>query len=287
MKNIKFVIVTGFSGAGKTQASRCFEDLGFFCVDNLPPVLMPEFAQLVAKSEGNIRKVALVIDAREGDFLGSLSFALEQLKAMGFLYKIIFLEANPKVLIRRFKEARLQHPLSPSGTISQGIKMEGKRLEEIRSQADYILDTSDFTPWDLKRRISSLFLEGGENGISINVLSFGYKFGVPADADFVFDVRFLPNPNYIADLQHLSGQDKPAKDFVLSNKVSMEYLRRLVDFIEFLIPYNAEEGKGVLNLAVGCTGGRHRSVVVADEIARHLKKNYPVHVLHRDVHKKA
>lgn len=282
----QFVIITGLSGAGKTQATRCFEDLGFFCIDNLPPSLIPQFAGLCQESGGKIRKVALVIDIRGGDFFNTLFSSLKGLKARGINYQILFLEASVESLVRRFKETRRKHPLSMEGSVLEGIKSEKKRLREVRAKADQIVDTTELTPWDLKRKIASTFLRGEEGEIIITVISFGYKYGIPMDADLVFDVRFLPNPNYVDKFHFLTGMNKPAREFVLSSPITKDFLKRLFDLLEFLIPYNIEEGKGYLTIAIGCTGGRHRSVVVANELEKYLKKKYKANVQHRDVKKR-
>lgn len=282
----QFVIITGLSGAGKTQATRCFEDLGFFCIDNLPPSLIPQFAGLCQESGGKIRKVALVIDIRGGDFFNTLFSSLKGLKARGINYQILFLEASVESLVRRFKETRRKHPLSMEGSVLEGIKSEKKRLREVRAKADQIVDTTELTPWDLKRKIASTFLRGEEGEIIITVISFGYKYGIPMDADLVFDVRFLPNPNYVDEFHFLTGMNKPAREFVLSSPITKDFLKRLFDLLEFLIPYNIEEGKGYLTIAIGCTGGRHRSVVVANELEKYLKKKYKANVQHRDVKKR-
>ncbi len=282
-----FVIITGLSGAGKTQASRCFEDFGFYCVDNLPATLIPQFAQLVRHSQGKIQKVALVIDIRGEEFFRDLSNGLKALKRLGYGYDILFLEANTKSLVRRFTEARRQHPLSRDGSVLSGIKKEIKKLQGIRAQAEYILDTSELSPWELKRKLTSIFGSDGHGEMVINLLSFGYKYGVPFEADLVFDVRFLPNPNYVNHLAHLTGQDNAPKDYILKEEVTQTFLKKIEDFIEYLIPLNKEEGKGTLNIAVGCTGGRHRSVAVAEEMLKFFKKKHrKVTIFHRDVVKK-
>jgi len=282
----QFVIITGLSGAGKTQATRCFEDLGFFCIDNLPPSLIPQFAGLCQESGGKIRKVALVIDIRGGDFFNTLFSSLKGLKARGINYQILFLEASVESLVRRFKETRRKHPLSMEGSVLEGIKSEKKRLREVRAKADQIVDTTELTPWDLKRKIASTFLPGEEGEIIITVISFGYKYGIPMDADLVFDVRFLPNPNYVDEFHFLTGMNKPAREFVLNSPITKDFLKRLFDLLEFLIPYNIKEGKGYLTIAIGCTGGRHRSVVVSNELGKYLKKKYKANVQHRDVKKR-
>lgn len=284
MEEIKFLIITGFSGAGKTQAVRAFEDFGFYCIDNLPPALISHFADLI-QSGSKIRKVALVIDIRGGDFFGSLFDSLKVIKERGINYQILFLEASSKVLIQRFKEARLKHPLFPGG-IAKGIKLEETKLKELRAKADYIVDTSEISPWDLKRKIASLFLVGEEGKITISLLSFGFKYGIPQDSDWVIDVRFLPNPNYVPELQGLTGRDKKVREYVLAQEITKNFLEIISNLLNFLIPHNIREGKGYLTIAIGCTGGRHRSIIIAEEIKKLLKEKYKIITTHRDVKKK-
>lgn len=288
MVDLQFIIITGLSGAGKTQATRCLEDLGFFCVDNLPPALIPQFADLCRRSGGKIRKVAVVVDIRGGDFFADLFDSLKILpEEMGIEYQILFLEASSKTLVRRFKEARRKHPLSPQRSIISGIKEETEKLKDLRSKSNYIIDTSDLNPWQLKRKLSSLFSQGTEDEMNINIISFGYKYGVPIDADWVFDVRFLPNPNYVPELQNSNGLDKRVIKFVLNSEVTKQFLDKTIGLVKFLIPYSIEEGKSYLTIAIGCTGGRHRSVVIANHLGKILKKDgMLLSVQHRDIRKK-
>ncbi len=287
MKDIRFVIVSGLSGAGKTQAIRGLEDLGFFCVDNLPPTLIPKFAELCAQSEGKINKIALVVDIRGGGFFDAVYESLENLQAAEIKCEILFLEASDETLVRRFKESRRPHPLSPHGSILEGIKEERARLEELKGQAHRIIDTSTLTNKQLKEQIISMYGEDNEKqNLKITIMSFGYKYGMPMDADLVVDVRFLPNPHYIEELRPLTGDDKKIKDFVLDLPISRTFLRRFYNLIKFLIPYYIKEGKTSLAIAVGCTGGRHRSVTLANKLAALLdNQNYLVHKRHRDLDK--
>lgn len=282
-RDIQMVIITGLSGAGKTQTVQCLEDLGFFCIDNLPPTLIPKFAELCAQSEGKINKVALVIDIRGGKFFDTLFDALENLKTQGFSYEILFLEASDEVLVRRFKESRRRHPLSPLGRILEGITAERHRLEELRGRANKIIDTSDLTVQELKDRIIDLFAtETGK--FMVTLMSFGYKYGIPLDADLVTDVRFLPNPYYVPHLKPLTGHDPQIRDYVLNNPVTRHFLRRYGGLLKFLLPHYITEGKTHLVVAIGCTGGQHRSVVLVNEIAQLLQKyGYEVIVKHRDI----
>lgn len=282
---MRFVIVTGLSGAGKSQATRCLEDLGFFCIDNLPPALVPKFADLCYQSGGKLDRIALVIDIRSGKFFDDLFESLNQLKIMNYKYEILFLDASDEVLIKRFKESRRNHPLAPGGRIVDGINEERKKLGEVKSKADNIIDTSDLTPRQLKEEMVHIFLEGKKfEGIIISVVSFGFKYGIPLDADLVFDVRFLPNPYYVEQLKAHSGKEEQVRDYVLKWPEAKQFLDKVIDMVEFLIPYYIKEGKTHLVIAVGCTGGRHRSVVMAGQIHEMLKKNgHRVIIDHRDI----
>lgn len=282
-RDIQMVIITGLSGAGKTQAVWCLEDLGFFCVDNLPPALIPKFSELCAQSEGKINKIALVIDIRGGKFFDALFESLESLKTQGFTYDILFLEASDEVLVRRFKATRRRHPLSPLGRTLEGITAERRRLEELRGMANKIIDTSDLTVQELKDRIIDLFSKE-DNRFIITLMSFGYKYGIPLDADLVNDVRFLPNPYYIPELKPLTGHDPQIREYVMKHPATRAFLRRYAGLLKFLLPHYVAEGKTHLVVAIGCTGGQHRSVVLVDELARGLqKKGYQVIVKHRDI----
>ncbi|MDK2917913.1 MAG: RNase adapter protein RapZ [Candidatus Petromonas sp.] len=284
---MKFVIITGLSGAGKSQAVKCMEDLGFYCVDNLPPVLIPKFAELCFNSNGEIQKIALVIDIRGGRFFNELFERLGEIKKEGYKYEILFLEASDESLIKRFKETRRMHPLSPEGRIIDGINAEREKLEELREKADKVINTSDMTPGELKEEIKKIYLEGsGSDNIIISILSFGFKKGIPLDADLVFDVRFLPNPHYIEELKDFTGNDKKIRDYVMKWPESIEFVKKLNEMIDFLIPYYEREGKFQLVIAIGCTGGKHRSVTVANILYEYLKdKGHRVRINHRDVPK--
>lgn len=282
---IKFVIVTGLSGAGKTQAIWCLEDLGFFCVDNLPPMLIPKFADLCAQSEGKINKIALVVDIRGGGFFDAVYENLENLEASGIKYEILFLDASDETLVRRFKESRRPHPLSPQGPILEGIKEERIRLEELKGKAGKIIDTSNLTTKQLKEQIKSLYgAEKDEHNLKVTVMSFGYKYGIPMDADLVFDVRFLPNPHYIDALRPLSGNDKEIQDYVTGFPVTKTFMRRFANLIKFLLPHYEKEGKSNIVIAIGCTGGKHRSVTLANKLFETLEQlEYKVNKRHRDL----
>ncbi|MDI7250701.1 MAG: RNase adapter RapZ [Bacillota bacterium] len=280
-RNGRLVIITGLSGAGKSLAVRALEDLGFFCVDNLPPELIPKFAELC--QQGRIQRVALVVDIRGGEFFGEVFSALEHLESVGFPYQILFLEASDEVLVRRYKETRRLHPLAPHGGVLEGIQEERRRLQELRGKAHIVLDTSDLSPQKLREEITHLFT-GRRRGLIVVIRTFGYKHGVPRDADLVFDVRFLPNPNYVEDLRPLDGTDPRVRDYVLRWPVSRRFLRLLGGLLRFLLPQYVAEGKTQLTLAVGCTGGRHRSVVVAEYLADFIRRlGHTVLTEHRDI----
>ncbi|HOP74291.1 MAG TPA: RNase adapter RapZ [Bacillota bacterium] len=282
---MRFVIITGLSGAGKSETMKCFEDLGYFCVDNLPPVLIPKFAELCAQSDGRINKIALVVDIRGGGFFDDIFEALESLEHNGFSYEILFLEAREEILVRRFKESRRRHPLSTTGGISEGIRAEMERLGEIRGKASMIIDTSELTARALREVIVKHYDQlTPESKMLITVVSFGFKNGIPLDADLVFDVRFLPNPHYVDSLRHLNGNRIEVSDYVLKWPVATRFLTKLYDFMDFLVPQYVNEGKSNLIIGIGCTGGQHRSVTIANQLGEFLRaKGYRIVVDHRDV----
>lgn len=282
---MKFLILTGLSGAGKSQSIKFLEDLDYFCVDNLPPALIIKFAEMCTQSKGAIEKVAIVIDIRGGRFFDQLLSSLEELAHEGHEYEILFLEASDETLIRRFKSSRRKHPLAAEGRIIRGIKEERRRLKDIKAKADNIIDTTNMSPSELKEEIMHLFVKGGKSeGLIINVISFGFKYGIPLDADMVFDVRFLPNPYYVESLKKFSGADECIKSYVMQWPAAVEFLGKLDDMIEFLIPHFIKEGKSQLVIAVGCTGGRHRSVTMANMLSQKLKEgNHRVITDHRDI----
>jgi len=282
---IHIVLITGMSGAGKSHAINCFEDLGYFCVDNLPPTLLPKFAELCAQLEGRLNKVALVSDLRGGEFFNNLFEALQELDSNRIDYEILFLEADDEVLIRRFKETRRRHPLADL-SLREAIDKERQMLAELRGKADRVIDTSSLSPRELKETIANLYEpEQREKSMFITIISFGFKYGLPLDADLVFDVRFLPNPHYVQHLRSLTGQDPQVKDYIWRWMVTHKYLQKVHDLLEFSIPYYIREGKSNLVIAVGCTGGKHRSVALAEEIGRLLGDRYRVNCKHRDMHK--
>ena len=281
---MKFVVITGLSGAGKSQAMKSMEDLGFYCVDNLPPSLIPKFAELCFHAQGDIDKIALVIDIRGGRFFNDLFEGLDTLHKIGYDYEILFLEASDEVLIKRYKETRRNHPLSPEGRIEEGIMAEREKLAQLKSRASYIIDTSNLTAARLKEEIRKIYLEGIQTkNLTISVLSFGFKKGIPLDADLVFDVRFLPNPHYIDELRDFTGNDACVRDYVMKWPESIAFAEKLEDLIDFLIPHYIKEGKSQLVIGIGCTGGKHRSVTIANVLYENLKeKGHRVTINHRD-----
>lgn len=283
---MRFIIVTGLSGAGKTEATRSLEDMGYFCVDNLPPKLIPKFAEACVQSDGKINKVALVIDIRGGIFFDDLFESLMYLKDQEFQYEILFLDASDEKLVKRFKEARRSHPLAANGRVTTGIDEERKKLREVKDRADIIIDTSKYAIRDLREEMNKHYGDEQEpkKQLSVTVLSFGFKYGIPVDADLVFDVRFIPNPFYIPELKPYSGSDKPVKDYVLTQDETIGFLARTEDMLKFLIPHYKKEGKRQLIIAIGCTGGRHRSVAIANAINEALcEDKFSSAVEHRDI----
>lgn len=292
MENLKeneksrIVIVTGMSGGGKTQACRYLEDLGYFCVDNLPPVFIPKFVELCSHGGSHVKKVVFVVDTRSREFFDDLLQVLEDMDKSDQAYEMLFMDATDDAIIRRYKETRRRHPMAPSSRISDGVAKERTRLESVRSKATYIIDTSNLSKADLKEKIIRLFGNPEGDQMNINVLSFGFKFGMPLDADMVLDVRFLPNPFYIDSLRHKSGAVPEVAEYIDSKPVTQEFEKKLTSLIDFLIPQYIKEGKSQLVIAIGCTGGMHRSVFIARYIFDFLKKKgYAVKLEHRDLMK--
>lgn len=284
----EFVVVTGMSGAGRTEAMHVFEDLGYFCVDNLPPSLMDDLIDMpspLGQSDGE-RRIAVVCDARAGGYFGSLNDALDLLKSKGVEYSIVFLDADDEKLIARYKSSRRRHPLCADGaTISNGISRERALLQEVRDRADHVIDTTNMLPAELHKKITRLYTQGAEHiGLSVSVYSFGFKHGNPDDADLVIDVRFLPNPYYDARLRTMTGLDEPVRDYVLYNADTEAFLKRWEALLDCVMPGYVAEGKQQLAIAVGCTGGQHRSVVLAEVTGDYLRRlGYRVSVAHRDL----
>lgn len=289
MRNMRFVMVTGMSGAGKSSVLKMLEDMGYFCVDNLPIQLIPKFSQLTAESVSTIDKVALGVDIRSGQNLEQLGDLLINFEENNLPYEILFLDASTDVLVKRYKETRRTHPLAREGRVDKGIELERERLKFLKKKANYIIDTSMLLIRELKAEIDKIFLEDGEyQNFIVTVLSFGFKYGIPADSDLVFDVRFLPNPYYIPELKPQTGNDQPVYDYVMQAPQAVEFLEKLEDMLTFLIPNYIIEGKNQLVISIGCTGGKHRSVTLANAITKQLKKlSYGVKVEHRDIEKDA
>ena len=284
---MKLVIVTGMSGAGKSTVLKFLEDFNFFCIDNLPPALMMKFAELCYEKGWEIEKVAVGIDIRGGKLFDDFFNALEDLKANGYDNKILFLDASDNVLLKRYKESRRIHPLSKGDTILAGINKERELLEEIKGKADYIIDTSNTLTRELKKQIEKIFIDNMDfENLMVTVNSFGFKYGIPMDSDLVFDVRFLPNPFYVTELKEFTGNDKPVYDYVMKSEESAVFLNKLTDMVEFLIPYYIREGKNQLVISIGCTGGKHRSVTLANALAKELTdKGHAVIINHVDIEK--
>ncbi len=281
---MQFLIITGMSGAGKSHCVKYFEDIGYYCVDNLPPSLIPTFAML-SRQSGNMEKIALIVDIRGGEMFQELFPALEQLTLLEIPYRILFLDAADAVLIKRFKETRRMHPLAQDGRVQDGISRERQILGPVRSRADVILDTSNMLPRQLREEIIRLFVEGRRHsGLTVNIRSFGFKYGMPLDADLVFDVRFIPNPFYVEALKPLTGLEAAVSDYVMAQPESVTFLDKLRDMLTFLLPYYVKEGKSQLVVAIGCTGGKHRSVTLACRLAGLLESMDTTVVLeHRDI----
>lgn len=286
---MRFVIVTGMSGAGKSSVLKMLEDIGFFCVDNLPIQLILKFAQLAYDQSSQLDKIALGIDIRSGQALEGLNEILVEAISKGYSYEILYLDTVNEVLVKRFKETRRNHPLSGNGRVDAGIELEREKLEFLKKQADFIIDTSQLLIRELKIEINKIFVQEQEYGnFYITILSFGFKYGIPTDCDLVFDVRFLANPYYDQELKPQTGNDKPVYEYVMSSQKATEFLDKLEDMLEFLIPNYIEEGKNQLVVGIGCTGGKHRSVSIANALSDRLSKlEYGFKVEHRDIKKDA
>lgn len=286
---MRFVVVTGMSGAGKNTAIKMLEDEGYYCVDNLPVRLIDKFMELLSSPGSEVSKVVLGLDMRAGKSFQYVENVLDKLKEKGYQYEILFMDASDRTIIKRYKETRRAHPLAPDGRVEDGIVQERKALQKIKQRADYVIDTSNLLNRELKEELVKIFLDNKHyNSLMVSVMSFGFKHGIPADADLVFDVRFLPNPFYIDELKHQTGNDKPVQDYVLSFPQTKEFLHKLEDMITFLIPYYVKEGKNQLVIAIGCTGGQHRSVTLANALYERLKDkgDYGLKIYHRDAPKR-
>jgi UPF0042 nucleotide-binding protein len=284
-RDIRFLIITGLSGSGKTVVSRFLEDFGYYCIDNLPSKLIPIFVDLWTRKEVEIEKVALVVDIREAGFSTEFPKVLESIQKKVKPY-LIFLEASDEVLYKRFSESRRPHPLATTKSLQEGIALERRSLAEIKKLADEVFDTSSTNIAEMKNILSTKLLRGKGLELRVAVVSFGYKYGIPLDSDLVFDTRFLPNPHYIDSLREKTGRNKKVKEYVLQSEETESFFIKLIRFLNYLIPRFEEEGKSYLTIAVGCTGGKHRSVVLAEKLKDHIRsRGYSVKVYHRDIHK--
>lgn len=279
---MQFTVVTGLSGAGKTQVMRFLEDAGFFCIDNLPPVIIPQLATMFISINGKYDNVAFAIDSRVGDMISELLDNLKILKENGYEYKLLFVDARDEVLVKRYKETRRHHPISSDLGLLDSIKKERDMLSKIYQEADTVIDTSDFSLEQLSKKLRSIYFEGNHSEFQINIMSFGFKYGIPLDADLVFDVRCFPNPFYVDELKDKTGNDKEVRDYVMNTKAPKEFMNKLTDMIKFLLPLYIEEGKSSLTIGIGCTGGKHRSVTMANELSQAIE-NYNKNLIHRDI----
>ena len=284
---MQYTIVTGMSGSGKTKVIRYLEDMGYFCIDNMPPVLIPKFSEMLSAVNGNFNNVALVIDIRVGNMINELLKQIEELKSKGYDCTLLYLDANDETLVKRYKETRRSHPLQGDGGLLEAIRTERGMLSVLFDNADYVIDTSDMTSAQLLTKLKEIYAPASiGQSLKINVMAFGYKYGMPLDADLVFDVRCFPNPFYIDELKHLTGNDKAVQDYVMSFPTAVKFLEKLQDLMSFMIPLYIEEGKISLTIAIGCTGGKHRSVTMTNKLSDYLKsEDYDVNVSYRDLGK--
>lgn len=285
---MRLVVVTGMSGAGKSQAIKIFEDMGYYCIDNMPPQLIMKFAEVCNNSDGNVNRVAFAVDTRSRDMFKETLSCIDEYEKVYDKCEILFLDSDNEILVKRYKETRRRHPLDDKGDVLDGINRERQLMSDLRQRASYIVNTSNMKPKQLGDYIKTVFSSETEKAgnIAINVMSFGFKYGIPVDADLVFDVRFLPNPFYIPELKEKTGFDKEVSDYVINSDMSGEFLKKLCDMIDFLLPNYIEEGKSNLVVAIGCTGGKHRSVTIANELSAHLlDSGYNTFSNHRDINK--
>ncbi|MHC5249692.1 RNase adapter RapZ [Enterococcus sp. LJL90] len=285
-ENLQLVIITGMSGAGKTVAIQSFEDMGYFCVDNMPPSLIPKFWELL-KESGKVHKIALVVDLRSRSFFDEIQSMLVEIENTDFIEtKVLFLDASDEELVSRYKETRRAHPLAMDGLVTEGIRKERAILEDLKPKANIVIDTTTLTPRQLREKIIQEFKTSETSGFRVEMISFGFKYGLPIDADIVMDVRFLPNPHYIPELRPLTGMDKPVYDYVMSFPETETFYEKFYDLLATIMPGYIKEGKSSLTVAIGCTGGQHRSVALTERIGRALKADYKVNITHRDKDKR-
>ncbi len=285
MKNLRIVIVTGLSGSGKSTVLKALEDIGFFCVDNLPIMLLPKFLDLQAEASSEISKIALVMDLRERHFLEKHMDILSRLRKKRYNVEILFLDTNNDRLLRRFSETRRMHPLSEGKTVLENIELERDKLRELKEMAGNVIDTSAYSVHQLKEHVQRLYLApGNAKKLLINLISFGYRFGLPPDVDIVMDVRFLPNPYFVSDLKEHNGNEKAVEEYVMAWDDARQFLKQLSEMMTFLVPLYEKEGKSYLNIGIGCTGGKHRSVVILNQLAKYFSdRNYTTNVSHRNI----
>lgn len=284
--NLKLVIITGMSGAGKTVAIQSFEDMGYFCVDNMPPSLIPKFWELI-KESGKITKIALVVDLRSRSFFEEIQSMLIEIENTNFIdTKVLFLDASDEELVSRYKETRRIHPMAMDGMVTEGIRKERAILEDLKTQASLVIDTTSLTPRQLREKINEVFNAKNEHGFHIEMVSFGFKYGLPIDADIVMDVRFLPNPHYVPELRPLDGTDKSVYDYVMSFPETEAFYQKFTDLLVSILPGYINEGKSNLTIAIGCTGGQHRSVALTERVCHALEGKYKVNITHRDKDKR-
>ena len=284
--NLQLVIITGMSGAGKTVAIQSFEDMGYFCIDNMPPNLIPKFWELI-KESGKVTKLALVVDLRSRSFFEEIQNMLVEIENTDFIdTSILFLDASDEELVARYKETRRTHPMAMNGLVTEGIRKERAILNDLKMQASVIIDTTTLTPRQLREKINQTFKTKGDQGFRIEFVSFGFKYGLPIDSDIVMDVRFLPNPHYIPELRPLTGKDQPVYDYVMSFDETELFYNKFLDLLQTVLPGYIKEGKSSLTIAIGCTGGQHRSVALTERLSGALKENYKVNVTHRDKDKR-
>ncbi|MCA6765509.1 RNase adapter RapZ [Enterococcus hirae] len=284
--NLQLVIITGMSGAGKTVAIQSFEDMGYFCIDNMPPNLIPKFWELI-KESGKVTKMALVVDLRSRSFFEEIQNMLVEIENTDFIdTSILFLDASDEELVARYKETRRTHPMAMNGLVTEGIRKERAILNDLKMQASVIIDTTTLTPRQLREKINQTFRTKGDQGFRIEFVSFGFKYGLPIDSDIVMDVRFLPNPHYIPELRPLTGKDQPVYDYVMSFDETELFYNKFLDLLQTVLPGYIKEGKSSLTIAIGCTGGQHRSVALTERLSGALKENYKVNVTHRDKDKR-
>lgn len=284
--NLQLVIITGMSGAGKTVAIQSFEDMGYFCVDNMPPTLVPKFWELV-KESGKVTKIALVVDLRSRSFFEEIQSMLNEIENTNFIdTKVLFLDASDEELVSRYKETRRIHPMAMDGLVTEGIRKERAILNDLKTQASIVIDTTTLSPRQLRERINQEFKSSDDKGFHIEMVSFGFKYGLPIDADIVMDVRFLPNPHYIPELRPMTGADKPVYDYVMSFQETEDFYSRFLDLLLSIMPGYVNEGKSNLTVAIGCTGGQHRSVALTERVGHALSESYKVNITHRDKDKR-